>query len=376
MMRLLVLAEDGGGGIAALIPGDTEAPDGRMAPAVLQIAPDPEAPEGIVANVIPFQITVRPRTLSAADYAAITTLFSAAGDLEDVGPDAEPYAIFAAPPWIPQAAALHPAGAADFRWLEDEPGVRHSAEPPRTSPDPAPTASSSAVAGQQPSRTWPGAEQGLRIRILGPFVIAGAVEQLQPKQAELVLALALAAPAELSNSALCAMLGADPDHPKPADAVRQIITRTRRRLGHARDGQEYIVHAGNGHYVLHPDATLDWSRFRELAASGQADDLRAAVSLIGGQPFSGSYFWWIDIPLIETVRADLVDAADALAEFELAAGSHRAAARAARAASGRALGQQTVARRDAGRAHGRQPGRRDRGVAALPGRDRGHRSGR
>jgi len=146
-----------------------------------------------------------------------------------------------------------------------------------------------------------------------------------------VLALALAAPAGLSNSALCAMLGADPDHPKPADAVRQIITRTRRRLGPARDGQEYIVHTGNGNYVLHPDATLDWSVFRGLVASGHADDMRAAVSLISGEPFTGSYFWWIDIPLIEMARAELVDAADALAEFELAGGSPRAAARAARA---------------------------------------------
>jgi DNA-binding SARP family transcriptional activator len=55
------------------------------------------------------------------------------------------------------------------------------------------------------------------------------------------------------------------------------------------------------------------------------------VGLIAGQPFTGSYFWWIDIPLIETVRAELVDAAETLSEFELATGSARAAARAARA---------------------------------------------
>jgi DNA-binding SARP family transcriptional activator len=170
----------------------------------------------------------------------------------------------------------------------------------------------------------------LQVKILGQFMITGSADQLQPKHAELVLALALAAPAGLSNSALCAMLGPDPDHPKPADAVRQIITRTRRRLGTASDGREYIIHAGNGQYVLHPDASLDWSRFRELVASGQADDLRAAVSLINGQPFTGSYFWWIDIPLAETVRAELVDAAETLAEFELAVGSARAAAKAAR----------------------------------------------
>ena len=84
-------------------------------------------------------------------------------------------------------------------------------------------------------------------------------------------------------------------------------------------------------YLLHPDASLDWSRFRELVGSGRADDLRAAVALISGQPFTGSYFWWIDIPLAETVRAELVDAAETLAELELATGSARAAARAARA---------------------------------------------
>jgi len=330
MMRLLALADDGRGGIAALVAGDAEAPDGRMAPAVLQVAPDPLVPGGIIANVIPLQITVRPGALSEADYAAIATLFAAAGDLDDVAPDASPYAVCAAPPWI----------------------LGHPAQPLAARPDPESTAAFADAADDRLARTWPGAEQrlpgaeqglpgaeqalpgaeqGLQIRILGPLVISGAGQQLQPKQAELVLALALAAPAGLSNSALSAMLGADPDHPKPADAVRQIITRTRRRLGPARDGQQYIVHAGNGQYLLHPDATLDWTRFRELAAAGRADDLRAAVSLIGGQPFSGSYFWWIDIPLIETVRAELVDAADALAEFELAAGSPRASGRAARA---------------------------------------------
>jgi DNA-binding SARP family transcriptional activator len=171
----------------------------------------------------------------------------------------------------------------------------------------------------------------LEVRILGQFAVTGGADQLQPKQAELVLALALAAPAGLTNSALCSMLGADPDHPKPSDAVRQIITRTRRRLGQAPDGQEYVIHAGNGTYVLHPEVSLDWTQFRSLVATGRAEDMRAALSLVRGQPFTGSYFWWIDIPLLETVRAEIVDAAETLAEFELAIGAARAAARAARA---------------------------------------------
>lgn len=299
--RLLELAEDGQGGIAALVAGDQEAAHGRMAPTVLQLAPDPQEPDGIIANVVPLQVTVRPCALSAADYDAITTLFGVAADLDDVSPADEPYRAYAAPPFLPAALSQVTADAGQQAEVE---------------------------AGHPPP--WPAAGEPLRVKVLGAFTITGAAEQLQPKQAELVLALALARPAGLANSALCAILGTDPDHPKPGDSVRQIITRTRRRLGAASDGREYIIHAGNGHYLLHPAASLDWAEFRELTASGKTADLRTAVSLIGGQPFSGSYFWWIDVPLIETVRAELADAAETLAEIELAGGSPRAAARAAR----------------------------------------------
>ena len=350
MTRLLELAEDGPGGIAALVAGDPEAAGGRMAPTVLQLAPDPQVPDGIIANVVPLQVTVRPRTLSTADYDSIATLLAVAADLDDVGQDAMPYAVYGAPPWIPQAAAMAPrAGAANPLRSGDEgsgdpagtgqPGTESDARSPEAWHGDAghagPWLAESRDAGtrhpEPASRPRHAGAQRVEVKILGPFVISGAPDQLQPRQAELVLALALAAPAGLSNSALCSMLGADPDHPKPTDAVRQIITRTRRRLGSASDGQEYIIHAGSGQYILHPDALLDWTQFCALVASGRADDLRAAVSLINGQPFTGSYFWWIDIPLVESIRAELVDAADRLAEFELATGSARAAARAARA---------------------------------------------
>jgi DNA-binding SARP family transcriptional activator len=359
MTRLLELAEDGPGGIAALVAGDPETADGRMAPTVLQLAPDPATRDGIIANVVPLQITVRPRALAAADYDAIGSLFAVAADLADVSPDEEPYLVYGAPPWIPQAATLQPRVHADgqpwadndgepgfaaltdddseprFAALTDDDGEPRFAALADGEPDFAALADADLA---EPAAFYKLAEppalplpSGLEVRILGPFTITGSGEQLQPKQAELVLALALAAPAGLSNSALCSMLGADPDHPKPSDAVRQIITRTRRRLGLASDGKEYIIHAGSGQYVLHPEASLDWTQFRDLVASGRADDLRRAVSLISGQPFTGSYFWWVDIPLAETVRAELVDAAETLAEFELASGSPRAAARAARA---------------------------------------------
>ncbi len=378
MTHLLELAEDGPGGIAALVAGDPETADGRMAPTVLQLAPDPRRAGEILANVIPLQIMVRPQVLSGADYEAIGTLFGAATDLQDVSPQRAPYEVYGAPPWIPQAAQLRPqdetegsdwsvgvlmeeagcaadelaidadadAGAdaerptwhhvSNFAEPQWHPAAapRHSAGAPdagtnQTPADGIAAPPWAALAGEQDGAAQP--PPRLDVRILGSFTITGAVDQLQPKQAELVLALALAAPAGLTNSALCSMLGTDPDHPKPSDAVRQIITRTRRRLGHARDGQEYIIHAGNGSYVLHPDASLDWTEFRKLTSTARVEDMRAAMALVRGQPFTGSYYWWLDIPLLETVRAEIVDAAETLAEFELATGSARAAARAARA---------------------------------------------
>ena len=308
--RLLELADDGPGGIAALVAGDPETADGRMAPTVLQLAPDPDEPAGVVANVVPLQIMVRPQVLPEADYQAVSKLFATATQLDDVSPTQAPYEMYGAPPWIPEAIIGQDVTPAD--------GI---AAPPWTG--------FAGLAGlaDGPGRTL----QRLEVRILGPFVIAGAADQLQPKQAELVLALALAAPGGLANSALCNMLGADPDHPKPSDAVRQIIARTRRRLGQTSDGRQFVLHTGNGNYVLHRDASLDWTEFRNLTATGRAEDLRTALSLVRGEPFTGSYYWWIDIPLVETVRAEIVDAAETLAEFELATGSARGAARAARA---------------------------------------------
>jgi DNA-binding SARP family transcriptional activator len=466
MTHLLELAEDGPGGIAALVAGDPETDDGRMAPTVLQVAPDPQRPGGIVANVIPLQIVVRPQALNEAEYEAISTLFAVAADLDDVSPQQVPYAVYGAPPWLPDAAVLDADGDAARPWADDaerdaaawpDGADGDAAEQPwpdgsgldagragtggdlgwhdagefarrgwATDPDgqlpqqgagalwltavpddepaggtedgrpadggyaghhgsdagssgggygsapagagrgltdeyPEPGAGAHPLAdggyhqrpaaGDRPPANGFGgstpadgfatppwvsqpaapAATRLEVRILGPFVVTGAVEQLQPKQAELVLALALAAPGGLSNSGLCSMLGADPDHPKPSDAVRQIITRTRRRLGRASDGREYIIHSGNGNYLLHPDAWLDWTEFRRLISEGRAEDMRAALALVRGEPFTGSFHWWVDIPLMETVRAEIVDAALALGEFELSTSVPRAAARAARA---------------------------------------------
>jgi DNA-binding SARP family transcriptional activator len=174
----------------------------------------------------------------------------------------------------------------------------------------------------------------LRIGVLGSFTINGAPAALLPAQSQLVLALALNGQDGLSNQQLCYLLGADPDHPRPSDSLRQLIVRTRRQLGRAPDGREWIEHLGSGQYALHPAARFDWAEFDELASRGiqdrEAVALRGGLGLIRGQPFTGCYHWWLDPALTETVRAQIVDAAEMLAELELAEGDPAAAARAAR----------------------------------------------
>ncbi|HUD37552.1 MAG TPA: BTAD domain-containing putative transcriptional regulator [Streptosporangiaceae bacterium] len=348
MARLLDLAE-GPGGLAALVAGDTQTDDGKLAPAVFKLAPDPDEPDRIVATITlaylgpQHQITVWPQTLTVAEYEALAGVFAIAAQTADVGAEAEPYSDFGSPPWIRLAAApVAPVGPADADLIAaagpDLPGFGEF--------DPFGPAGTHRRAGDfspadfQPRARSQGtgprhAAPSLNVKVLGQVEISGSPEPLLPKQAELVLALALHAPGGVSNSGLCSLLGPDADHPKPADSVRQLITRTRKRLGKAADGQEYIIHLGSGTYVPHGDLRLDWASFSALARSGRADrrpeDLRTAMDLVRGEPFADCYHWWIDVALIETIRAEIVDTADLLAQLELAAGDPRGAARAARA---------------------------------------------
>jgi DNA-binding SARP family transcriptional activator len=339
MSRLLDLAE-GPGGIAALVAGDTQADDGKLAPAVLSLEPDPDRPDGMIATITlaylgpQHQLTVRPQTLTVSEYEALAGLFATAAGTSDVSPEAPPYEDFGGPPWMRFAAApVMPDVDDDLSSRLDRPEPELLVE-----------ADDSGAPGHGP-QPWRHREQrpqaaagqaraSLGVKVLGPFEVVGSAEPLQPKQAELVLALALHSPVGLSNSALCTLLGADADHPRPADSVRQLITRTRRRLGQASDGREHIIHLGSGIYVLHDDVGLDWADFGALAGRGRADrsaaDLRAALELVRGQPFDECYHWWIDIALIETMRAEIVDTAGLLARMELAAGDPHAAGRAAR----------------------------------------------
>jgi DNA-binding SARP family transcriptional activator len=173
----------------------------------------------------------------------------------------------------------------------------------------------------------------LRIGVLGLLTINGQAGALVPAQSQLIVSLALH-PDGLSNRELRILLGADPAHPKPADSLRQLIARTRRALGRADDGNEWIEHLGHGRYGLHPDARVDWREFNTLTAEGmtlaRTGPLTDALSMVRGQPFSGCYYWWLDVATVESVTARIVAAAEALAELSLADQDPAAAVRASR----------------------------------------------
>jgi DNA-binding SARP family transcriptional activator len=187
---------------------------------------------------------------------------------------------------------------------------------------------------RQPELARPKPPASLRIGMLGQLTINGQPGALLPAQTQLIVALAVNGPAGLSNGQLCDLLGADSEHPKPADSLRQLIARTRRQLGRADDGKEWIIHLGHGQYALHPDSRVDWREFKILTDDGIAakdgGKLAAALSMIRGQPFTGCYYWWLDIELVDSVSATIVAAATALAELALAKPDAPAAARAAR----------------------------------------------
>src|ERR1700733_7858150 len=193
-----------------------------------------------------------------------------------------------------------------------------------------------AEAPPSPLATAPSA--ALLIGVLGTFTINGAPAALKPAQSQLLLSLALNGDEGMSSARMCYLLGADPDHPKPGDSVRQLITRTRRQLGRPGDGGEWIEHRGGGWYALHPDTRSDWAEFDEDSERGIREGDRAllsgALALVRGEPFRDCDWWWLDQAFLQAVGAQITETALTLAELELAAGAGRAAAHAARVGLG------------------------------------------
>ena len=213
-----------------------------------------------------------------------------------------------------------------------------TAAPAQTAASVQATASVQTAAQGPPPLLATAPSSALLIGVLGTFTINGAPAALKPAQSQLLLSLALNGDEGMSSARMCYLLGADPDHPKPGDSVRQLITRTRRQLGRPGDGREWIEHRGGGWYALHPDARFDWAEFDEDSERGIHEGDRAllsgALALVRGEPFRDCDWWWLDQAFLQAVGAQITETALTLAELELAAGAGRAAAHAARVGLG------------------------------------------
>jgi len=120
---------------------------------------------------------------------------------------------------------------------------------------------------------------------------------------------------------------------------RATLSRARQWAGRRTDQTPWLAEA---HYRLEPGFLLDWHLFRRLRARGQArgpagaDDLRAALELVQGQPLEGyeriasttrAPYSWLPTSDIDPdhIIAAIVDTAHELAQLHLAAGDTAAA---------------------------------------------------
>lgn len=124
-----------------------------------------------------------------------------------------------------------------------------------------------------------------------------------------------------------------------AKTFHNTIWAARKMLGRDRDGAELLPEPLEGHYHLSDRVGTDYGMFHELttradeiddpAAAG--DVLAEALSLVRGEPFMGvgrSYAW--AAPHAGLIVAEVVNAAEELAEVRLAGGDWRGAEWAAR----------------------------------------------
>ena len=114
--------------------------------------------------------------------------------------------------------------------------------------------------------------------------------------------------------------------------VRNLVLLTRRSLEEITgDGDLLSYDRTTQRFTMAGRVRADWTMFRSLAASGEPDGLRAALSLVRGTPFGANPEPWTSASgLSYAIVAEIVDAAASLAELALSGGDAQLAAWAAR----------------------------------------------
>jgi DNA-binding SARP family transcriptional activator len=168
------------------------------------------------------------------------------------------------------------------------------------------------------------------VAILGPVEVRGAAHPFRRAPAlDLVVYLALHHRGA-SNDAWATALW--PDRLMAAPTLHSTASAARRALGPSTLGHDHLPRS-HGRLQLAPTVGTDYEELRSLSAREDPAAWRAALDLVRGRPFDGlrSGDWAVLEGVLSAVEEGVVDLALRLARHELAAGSGRRAASAARA---------------------------------------------
>ena len=117
-----------------------------------------------------------------------------------------------------------------------------------------------------------------------------------------------------------------PDRLMAPSSLHSTASVARRSLGQGSDGSDHLPRS-HGRLALAPTVVTDWSRFVSLADTDEAEEWRAALSLVRGRPFDGlrSSDWPILEGIAPSMEAAIVDLSGRLAGHALSSGDPRGA---------------------------------------------------
>jgi hypothetical protein len=123
-----------------------------------------------------------------------------------------------------------------------------------------------------------------------------------------------------------------PDKALSDGYVRNLVLLTRRSLEAVAGDPDLLVYdRATQRLTLASGVRIDWAMFRSFKASGEPEELRAALSLVRGAPFGANPESWTSaVGISYVIIDDIVDAAAALGESALSVGDQQLATWAAR----------------------------------------------
>lgn len=164
------------------------------------------------------------------------------------------------------------------------------------------------------------APPGPVLRVLGPLDVQGAGGEVEPtKRGQLTevlcwLALHPGLDHRAFDAAIYPMAGA------VTNTRNTALSKLRRWLGRTPDGEPFVPLVREGGYRLHPDVGSDWQHWQQLVGPDPrragTEELRAALSLVRGQPFAGTpphRYAWAEPDRLAMIEA-VGDAAHELAQ--------------------------------------------------------------